>query len=278
MAKAATAEPLPVVKAAEAKLEVSKNIKRLPIDKLRVDPRYQRAYKKARAEAIGRQWDDSLAGVITVSKRKDNQFYIIDGQHRVRGAEIAGIGHIDSDIRTGLSLQEEAALFDRLNADRALVSALERFKARLLYRDPVAIEVASILAEFDGTIAEKLGRSNTGDTGVRSISALERVYKAGGPELLRDILGIIKEAWGAIDYDTTNEYTLGGLRWFIQRHGEKMNVKRMTERLNVEGYGQIRRMAHASMQIFGGSGPQNFYRAMVEAYNKGLTPRNRLKP
>jgi hypothetical protein len=258
--------------------KVSMNIQRLPLNKLRVDHRYQRLYKKGRAENIGRSWDDKLAGVITVSKRSDGGFYIIDGQHRVRGAEIKGKEYLDADVREGLTLAEEAQLFDRLNADRALVSALERFRARLLYGDPVAIEIRDIVYEFDGTIAEKLGRKNKDDMGIRSIGALERVYTSGGPEMLRDILGIIKQSWDSIDYETTNEYTLGGLRWLIQKHNDNITVNRLVERLNQEGYGQIRRMAHASMQIFGGSGPVNFYRAMVEAYNKGLTVRNRLKP
>lgn len=255
----------------------TKNIQSVEIEHLRIDPAYQRDYKSKRAEAIGRSWNDDQAQVITVSKRDDGKLYVIDGQHRTHGARIAGKSHLDAEVHEGLTVEQEAELFDRLNTGRSFVNALERFRARLVYGEPEATEINKIVQEFGGAVAEKIGRKNSNDMSVRSIAALERIYNAGGPDLLREILALIRDAWGGIDYITTNEYTLGGLRQLMVKQ-PKLNRDRLVERLGTTGHAQIRRMAHANGQIFGGSGPMNFYRACVEAYNKNLSPRSRLKP
>jgi hypothetical protein len=255
-----------------------KRIEVVAIDDLNIDADYQREFKRKRAEDIGEHWDDRRAGQIRVSRREDDSMWVIDGQHRTRGAQHAGNTHIVAEIDEGLDQAEEARLFDQLNQGRAPVSALERFRARLVYRDPEALEMTRIVQEFEGTIAEKTGRKNQDDTGIRSIHSLERIYQAEGAAGLREILSLINDAWGVVDYQTTNEYTLGGLRQFMIRQNGKYDRVHLVERLKSEGHEQIRRMAHAHGQIFGGSAPMNWYRACVEAYNKHLTPRHRLRP
>lgn len=251
-------------------------IRNVALDGLKVDHTYQRPPGK-KAEDIGKAWNPGLAGVIVVSLRENGDMVIVDGQNRWIGARTAGLTELPADIRTGLSVPDEAKLFDDLNTGRSYVSAIDRFRARLVYNDPVAMDINQIVQEFDGQIAERTGTKYADQTSIRSVAQLERVYRALGSDGLRSILSVIREAWDTIDYDTTNEFTLGGLRQFAQRQ-RNADRDRLIARLREEGYGQIRRMAHAHGQIFGGSGALNWYRACVEAYNKHATQANRLRP
>ena len=253
------------------------NVVLVPVDILNVDRVYQRPATK-KMEDIGNNWQDKLAGVVTLSKRADESLWIIDGQHRVGGAIIAGKTHVRAIIHEGLSIEEEAYLFDKLNNIRSVVSAIDRFRARLVYKDPEALEIKRIVEEFGGSIASRPGRQTRDDTAVRAVASLERVHKQGGANTLRQVLTVIRDAWGGIDFETTNEMTLGGLRFLIERQGRKIDYQRLVLRLREQGLSNIRRMAHAHGQIFGGSGSKNFYRATVEVYNKNMRPRNRLRP
>lgn len=250
-------------------------ISNIAVDALNIEHSYQRPATK-KMEAIGKNWNDNLVGYPVVSLREDNSYWIIDGQHRIGGARIAGKSHIACDVRTGLSLLEEARLFDELNGQRSQVTAVDRYKAKMFYNDPEALEVTNIVQSYGGEITVKL--NDTSKRAIRSVSQLFRIYEQEGGERLKEVLAIINEAWGAIDYDTTNELTLAGINQFLSRKAGKHDRARLVSRLNTEGVTQIKRMAHAHSQIFGGSGPVNFYRAMVEAYNRNMPQRQRIKP
>lgn len=277
-AEAVTVEPKAAAEPKAIKSEgTPKRIERLPLESLSIDRSYQRPISQ-KMERMGKNWNQDLAQIITVSVRDDGSFWIVDGQHRVGAALIAGQTHLEADIREGLTIEEEAKLFDELNNTRSHVTALDRFKARLVYNDPEALDIKSIVEnEFGGVIADSHGRANKHDRRIRAVASLERVYKYEGPNGFREILTIIKGAWGDLDVDNVNEWTLGGMRQVMARQRKNLDVNRLIERLKAEDISNLRRKAHAHIQIFGGSGPMNFYRAVVETYNHNLTARHRLR-
>lgn len=250
-------------------------IRSIPVEALNIEHSYQRPATK-KMEAIGKNWNDDLVGYPVISLREDGSYWIIDGQHRIGGARIAGKQHIPCDVRQGLTLKEEARLFDSLNGQRSHVTAVDRYKAKMYYDDPEAIEVTSIVEAFGGEISTKQNEPNT--QAIRSVATLFRVFEQEGGERLKEILAVLNEAWEGVDSNSTNELTLGGMALFLDRKKGKYNRERLVGRLKDEGITQIKRMAHAHSQIFGGSGPVNFYRALVEAYNRNLPQRQRLRP
>jgi hypothetical protein len=256
---------------------VAKRIERLPVEILSVDRSYQRPISN-KAENMGKNWQDELANVITVSLRPDGEFWIIDGQHRVAAALLAGVTHLEADIRENLSIEEEAKLFDELNSTRSLVTAIDRFRARLVYQDPEAVEINNVVNEMGGEISDVPGRTTKDDRRIKAVASLERVYKYEGPNGLREVLDELNQAFGELTNETVNELTLNGMRVLRSKKKTVLNKNRLINRMKEEGLPQLRRMAHANMQIFGGSGPQNFYRAVVEVYNKNLTAKQRIRP
>ncbi len=274
---AAEAQPRTVI--SQTSNTSSRTIRSVPVAALHIDHAYQRPATK-KMEAIGKSWSDELVGYPVLSQRDDGSYWIIDGQHRIGGARIAGKQNLECDVRTGLSQEEEAKMFDALNGQRSHVGAIDRYKARLFYHDPAALEVTRIVEAAGGKIATKSARweaANDKELAIRSVATLFRIYDQEGAARLNEILAIIKEAWKSVDYITTNELALSGINIFLNRQ-PKADQERLVRRLDEEGVAQIKRMAHAHLQIFGGSGPMNFYRAIVEVYNRNLAQRYRLAP
>src|SRR5258707_8827105 len=54
----------------------------VPVRKLVVDDAYQRSVNEARARRYAVDWNQALAGLVTVSARKDGTYALLDGQHR----------------------------------------------------------------------------------------------------------------------------------------------------------------------------------------------------
>lgn len=141
-----------------------------------VDDAYQRELDERRAQVIAETFDPAIFGVPVLSRRNDGTLVRIDGQHRIHGAVTAGHGDETflMEVHEGLSLKEEAALFLRLNGSRKGVGAIDRFKARLVAREPVAVEIQSVLKSVGCKIVRSQQRY-----GIQAIEAAEAAYHRG---------------------------------------------------------------------------------------------------
>ena len=123
-------------------------LRRVRVGDVRADHAYQRDLDERRIRRMAERWDDAMSGVVVVSERDDG-LYVIDGQHRI-AAQVA-MGQADKmiavDVRRGLTLQQEADLFYRLNGPngQCAVKAYFKYRARLVAEEPVAVEINSIL-------------------------------------------------------------------------------------------------------------------------------------
>lgn len=123
-----------------------------------VDPRWQRDLDEARAKRMAKAIAVERIGVPVVSQRTDGKFVALDGQHRVAALRFANLDEpIMCDIQEGLSLSDEAELYLLLNSDRKAVGAYDKFKARLVAKDPVALEIRAILTSCGLRIAKAQG-------------------------------------------------------------------------------------------------------------------------
>jgi hypothetical protein len=125
----------------------------LPVDKLDVDPAYQRTLDtKASQKLIQKiadtfRWISFQAILATPQGPKgDRRWLIIDGQHRVAAARLREIEHIPAVVVAEASQAEQAAAFVGANRDRVPVSAQALFHARLVAGDDECRDIAQICA------------------------------------------------------------------------------------------------------------------------------------
>lgn len=73
----------------------------------------------------------SLCDPLRASYR-DGKFYIIDGQHRYYAAIAKGIEDLPCIVHTGLTKEDEARLFVRLNTSRKTLKPIDTFRANII--------------------------------------------------------------------------------------------------------------------------------------------------
>lgn len=149
----------------------------IPLEKVKVDPRYQREIIPGHLDKIRNEFDESMLDVLQLSKRSGDEYACIDGQHRLivlaeRATSGEGASTAPALVHEGLTPQQEADLFRHLQERRRQLTPLDKYKSRLFGDDPIAKGIKVIADEFDLEIG-------TGPRSIQSIVNYERVYRRG---------------------------------------------------------------------------------------------------
>lgn len=212
------------------------------IEDLEVDS-YQRPIVEMVVRKITSDFDPQALGGIIVNRRQDGRMFIVDGQQRVEALKRMGHQMADVLLLDGLTVEQEARLFTKLNGNRKSVEAIELFKARLSYGDPIAVEIAAIAERYGYKIQKGYGATANGIAAVR---ALEIVHKAGGADLLDRTLGILRAAWDD-EPEAVHRYTIAGMGAFLRRYDGLVDTARLISRLRSKAPSVILRKASAEM-------------------------------
>jgi hypothetical protein len=133
----------------------------LPLDRLTVDARYQRALGAdnwKHIKRIAREWSWLHYQPIVCAPAADGGFVVIDGQHRLEAARHhPAIDRLPAYIVAAADLAQQARAFVALNGQRIGVTRLQRFWAAHAAGDRTAVRIAALCAAADVTIARSIG-------------------------------------------------------------------------------------------------------------------------
>lgn len=188
--------------------------RRVATDEIIVDERYQRPVEEFRVKKIAEGFDETLFGVLEVSRR-NGKCAVFDGQHRLEAAKALGMKDVPCLIHEGLSAEAEAKLFVRLQRERKNINPNDRFKARIFFGDPVALEIKSIANDAGFEIKPNAADGLRDLWRIRAVSALERVYVRYGPDHLADTLKTVADWWGG-DRKATDGALVEGMAFFLK--------------------------------------------------------------
>ncbi len=197
----------------------------LSLSVLIVDPDVQRRIDLRRVARMAADFQPQALGTITVSRRGDGSYHIIDGQHRKEAAKEArgDSFKISSRVFEDLTIQEEAELFRLLNAT-VKPKAFDGFRVRIIEGESVAVHVTDTLKRH----GFELGRGAR-DGMFEAVAAAERIYRLD-PNALDRALGTITHAWGRVHsaVDTRIVDGLGSV-WF--RYGDAIDGEALAQKL-----------------------------------------------
>lgn len=161
----------------------------IPFNAMVRDPRIQRNPINTRVKRLASEFDPDGTGIVTLSLRDDNKYYVLDGQHRQLAALAAGYGTTKAkcQVYRNLTLAEEAHLFLVLNDARA-VTGFDKFNVGLIAEDPRALAIDQTVRKHGWRISRQ-----TRDGEIRCIGVVEELHKSG---LLDDALATVTAAWG----------------------------------------------------------------------------------
>ncbi len=251
--------------------KLTREMEAVTIDDLMVDHRYQRALDQRLVEKILDQWDMVAADAIAVSRRKNGDLYIVNGQHRAAAAKLAGETEILAFVYEGLNIKQEADLRLKSNNRRADTSQ-ERFHAQVTKGDPESLAIVALLENYETWV----NRTANSHTGVNCVSTLETLYRES-PELLDRSLRTLKEAHGSLAAEVVTTPPLRAVFWFLKVHHGEYHYKSLVERMRESGTEELFRRARSHQAVAGGALWLNYYRALVEGYNHRRAQHTRLE-
>ena len=239
----------------------------LPATQLFVDHTYQRELDLARAKAMARQWDRRLVGIIDVCDRGEvdsgPRYAVIDGQHRWAAAALDDSEAVlVCNVHTGLSVNDEAELFDRLNRQRRRITTWDHWRARKTAGDTTVCAIEKAVTNLGLTIdsAPRLGH-------VRCTATLEKLHALGGIKLVNTTLQAIVEVWGRdlAGFDAPIVHGMG----LVHHHlSAELDTTRLYESLIDVVPQQVKAQALSLRQMTTGTQPKLVAITIVSLYNK----------
>ena len=239
-----------------------------------IDPTIQRPEQPDEVNALARDFDPSVLGMITIWRRyvpptddepERFEMVVVDGQQRRAAAARVGYeGPVHADIHDGLTRKDAARLFRKLNF-RKPVSQLTLFKTALVEEDQHALAVMAILEGLGITFG-----SHKGYTAPKS--AIRLIKRQNGATHLHWAFAQVKRlydrgAGGVYDGNVVEAFFM-----LHERHGNRIDEKRLFQQLaSDEGSNAaLVEFANVLKRVHKGTLTTNIARAIIDRYNKGL--------
>lgn len=239
----------------------------LPVADLFVDYAYQRELDDNRVARMVKAYDPALVGIIEVSRRDDESYAILDGQHRWAAEkdhsfDLTDSPHIACRVHTGLSLADEAKLYHQLNTTRRTLTGWDRWLARRASGDAEVLAIDACAAECGYTI-----QMRGGDNVLRATKACENIVALGGTGLLTEALTTIRAAYGG-DQTALDGAILGGVAFVLDSYTrEELELARLVEALAGIVPRQLVARAVALREVHKGTSDRLTAHVIVERYN-----------
>lgn len=235
---------------------------------------YNRKINRSWVNAIKREWRDELENPAIVSHR-DGRYYIVDHQHQVQAKyELSGCDPnllIRCDVRTGLTLAQEADLYYRLNVSSKSLSFADRLIGLIEAEDANAVRFREAVEKSGWVI------------GSNSLSAVKEAWKifntADGEQRLTEILVTANKCWPGEPSGISSQM-LRGFAVFFRNHPD-YKKDRLVKVLSQYQPSELMRKAssyYKQMDSRSFTLPYCTYSIIVNAYNKGLRGSGKLVP
>ena len=232
---------------------------------LETDPSYQRRMNAAQVDRIVAEFNPLLVNAVKVSHR-DGRFFVFDGAHTLAALRRIHDGKpfmVECKVFSGMTYQEEAELFALQTGTSRTVSFDYKLRAKL------AAETPKETAFLEATEAAGLHLSDVQRSSMRYVIAAkataQRIYEKYGADLYTDMLRLIVETWGAVEWSLSKP-VLNGCAVFLSMYGDAYKRDRFIRKLaytNADELAAIARRQNVKDQ------PRQYAMAILELYNRG---------
>ncbi|HXI17537.1 MAG TPA: hypothetical protein VNM48_14330 [Chloroflexota bacterium] len=199
----------------------------LRLDALKPSPTAQRNLDANRALGYGEDWKWELCKSLSVVQVGENEYEIIDGQHRWWGAWATFPPEQLMPCDVLISVKGDVAKSNNFidsNQSRRGLTAETLFAQMLLAHRPEALAVVRVLGEFGLTIKTNRDRHNAHDGEAAAGATLLRLVQRIGEPGLREVLGMLNAGWGVVAAAYTAPVLLG-MTQFLARYHDDPNFR-----------------------------------------------------
>jgi hypothetical protein len=246
------------------------------VNDLRIDDRAQRTLNERRAKTMAEGLIREALGSIVVSRRTDDELYVVDGMHRKTACQLAGVETIVAEIHHGLDQQQEAVLFLLKNREANKPNALDEYKVGITAGVQLFVDTAEVLKRHN----LELGATSTNSIG--AVSGVLKITEEYGPKILSRTLDVAEQAWGRTR-ESWDGMLLAGIGMFLGRHGSAVDDEELAVKLAKESHaagwrGRVLSVSSAGGTRNSGTGSRvhTCYELVLQAWNKGRMKKNRV--
>lgn len=163
----------------------------VPQGRLSIDHTYQRRLDEQWVNELAENWNALAMSPLLVSQREDGTIAVLDGQHRLAAIRKLLADHriteesVWCEVFHGLSSEMEAAIFGTRNTHRG-VNIVDRYRARVVAGEPVAMAINTILQRNDTQV------DYSPINGYACVAVLEKIYGWG---VLESTVLTQEQAW-----------------------------------------------------------------------------------
>lgn len=245
----------------------------IPVGELKVDTEYQRPLTGNRVDLIAKDWNWVACACITVALRGagSGDYYVIEGQHRVAGAKRAGIKELPCMVFESITHVDEAQGFLDSNTARRAMSVVDRYRALLVVKDPVALRVKELLAQAGRTPGMAGGQGGKSrPSAAREVSCLDYMMTAVAIDdatLTRLWPMVIEFCEGRL----IAKNILQGL-FYLERYlvNTSLTERHWRRRLMQIGYDTVHKNIVETIAFEGKGGQATCAKGILRALNRGL--------
>lgn len=252
----------------------------LEIDKneLMIDEEYQRGLYQSRVNKIARNWFWPYAKTLTVVKRGNGSFFVVDGQHRLMAARKRPdvkvmpcmVFETLEDARDHISREEEADLFIGGNTGVATVSIRDKMGALLLNGDEPAVALVKDL-DMLGYQFHKLVK-NKRKTALDCIGTLYDAYKSDR-ECAREALRCAAMLTGGRRFKKMLYQALFGFAKNAKKQEPPISAKKWQDRIVAIGEPEVVDSIHRYALAMNSHTEKAWTLGLIEKYNYKLANR-----
>jgi hypothetical protein len=255
--------------------KVKSAVEWLPISVLNGDSDYQRPLNDRRVQTIMDNFDADAFGILTVSRRVDGSYWLIDGNHRKEALlrmGWKGNQQVECKVFRGLSPEQEAELFCKID-DYLNLGYLDRFHARVMSEEPRAVAIQNIISNAGFEISKSLGMGK-----LSAVQACEYVYTGRGTltsgrdhaGALKATLEVIRTAWG-LRPEGVRGAIIHGIGLVFLRDGDAVDRANLSSKLACfeGGPDNLIGLAKGFKAVHGGRVTDAVSELVIATYNKG---------
>lgn len=237
---------------------------------------YNRAINRQHVNRIKRDFHEDMVQPAIVSFR-DGRYWIVDHQHQTQAIfEMNGydpLTNIRCDVREGLTYEQEADLYIRLNTGTKQPTFSDKLTGLIEAKDETALKFRDLVESCGYVVGGSACNS------LKAVSAAWRICKKdGGDELLSRILTLTKKCWPD-NQSGVDCRIIDGISLFLKLHGSEYQQDRFVKNLSPIDPKEIVRKASTfckQMDSKSFTMPYCTYTVLLNSYNTGL--RNKLIP
>lgn len=244
--------------------QITRIYKQLPYSVL-AKADYNRPISRQRVVHIKKNYNPSEVRPVIVSFR-DGKYYIIDGQHT--SVALYELNDKDPntliycDVRTGLTYEDEADLYVRLNKNSKKISTEDEIKGLIESRDHDALLFQEAI--------EHSGYTLFSGNSINAVSASWSIFNGkNGHEQLEKVLTLINMTWQN-KRGATHSTMLRAMDGFIAAHSDEYDENVFVKKLSKENPYELILAAQSRARITRMSGAYSLYLGILEVYNKQM--------